>query len=120
MTVEGVYIAGPSKNKDAAFDFAKFLTDVPAAKVLALEGRQTPAVKRVYDDPQVARDAVLAAFRKQVEVAVPMPNVPEMTMVWSPATTAMNTITKKAATPKAAMDAAQKEVEKRIAELRRR
>jgi arabinogalactan oligomer/maltooligosaccharide transport system substrate-binding protein len=115
-----VYIAGPSKNKDAAFDFAKFLTDVPAAKVLALEGRQTPAVKGVYDDPQVARDEVLAAFRKQVEVAVPMPNVPEMTMVWSPATTAMNTITKKAATPKAAMDAAQKEVEKRIAELRRR
>jgi arabinogalactan oligomer/maltooligosaccharide transport system substrate-binding protein len=120
MTVEGVYIAGPSKNKDAAFDFAKFLTDVPSAKVLALEGRQTPAVKGVYDDPQVARDAVLAAFRKQVEVAVPMPNVPEMTMVWSPATTAMNTITKRAATPKAAMDAAQKEVEKRIAELRRK
>jgi arabinogalactan oligomer/maltooligosaccharide transport system substrate-binding protein len=120
MTVEGVYVAAPSKNKDAAFDFAKYLTDVPAAKVLALEGRQTPANKAVYADPQVAKDAVLGAFRNQVEVAVPMPNVPEMTMVWSPATTAMNTITKKAATPKAALDAAQKEVEKRIAELRRK
>lgn len=120
ITVEGVYVAAPSKNKDAAYDFAKYLTDVAAGKVLALEGRQTPANKAVYTDPKVAADPVLAAFRKQVEVAVPMPNVPEMTMVWSPATTAMNTITKGAATPKAAMDAAEKEVEQRIAELRKK
>jgi arabinogalactan oligomer/maltooligosaccharide transport system substrate-binding protein len=120
MTVEGVLIAAPSKNKEAAYDFAKYLTDVPAAKIMAVEGRQTPANQGVYSDPKVAADPVLAAFRKQVEVAVPMPNVPEMTMVWSPATTAMNTITKKAATPKAAMDAAQKEVEKRIADLRKK
>ena len=120
ITVEGVYVAAPSKNKDAAYEFAKYLTDVAAGKVLALEGRQTPANKTVYTDPKVAADPVLAAFRKQVEVAVPMPNVPEMTMVWSPATTAMNTITKGAATPKAAMDAAEKEVEQRIAELRKK
>ncbi len=120
MTVEGVYIAAPSKNKDAAYDLAKYLTDVAAGKVMALEGRQTPANQAIYKDPQVAEDALIALFRRQVEVAVPMPNVPEMTMVWSPATTAMNTITKGAATPGAAMDAAQKEVEKRIAELRKK
>ncbi len=119
ITVEGVYIAAPSKNKDAAFEFVKYLTDVPAGKVMALEGRQTPANKGVYADPQVARDPVLAAFRKQVDVAVPMPNFPEMTMVWSPVTTAMNTIVKKTATPKQAMDIAQKEVEERIASLRK-
>jgi arabinogalactan oligomer / maltooligosaccharide transport system substrate-binding protein len=120
ITVEGVYIAAPSKNKDAAYDFAKYLTDVSAGSVMALEGRQTPANQTVYGDARVGKDAVLAAFRKQVEVAIPMPNVPEMTMVWSPATTAMNTITKKAATSKAAMDAAQKEVVQRIAELRKK
>ena len=119
MTVEGVYIAAPSKNKDAAYEFAKFLTDVEQAKVLALEGRQTPANRKVYDDPKVAADPVLKAFRLQVEVAVPMPNVPEMTMVWSPATTAMNLIVKKSSTPKEALDEAQKEVEKRIARLRK-
>lgn len=118
MTVEGVYVAAPSKNKDAAYDLAQYLTDTPAAKVLAVEGRQTPANKAVYDDPKVGGDPVLAAFRKQVEVAVPMPNVPEMTMVWSPATTAMNTIVKKAATPKAALDQAQKEVKERISKLK--
>jgi arabinogalactan oligomer/maltooligosaccharide transport system substrate-binding protein len=117
ITVEGVYVAAPSKNKDAAFAFAKFLTDVPAGKVMALEGRQTPANKGVYADPAVAADPILKAFRQQVDVAVPMPNLPEMSMVWSPVTTAMNTVVKKTAAPKAALDQAQKEVIERIASL---
>jgi arabinogalactan oligomer/maltooligosaccharide transport system substrate-binding protein len=117
ITVEGVYVAAPSKAKDAAFAFAKYLTDVPAGKVMALEGRQTPANKGVYADPQVAADPILKAFRQQVDVAVPMPNLPEMSMAWSPATTAMNTVVKKSATPKAALDVAQKEVVERIASL---
>jgi arabinogalactan oligomer/maltooligosaccharide transport system substrate-binding protein len=117
ITVEGVYVAAPSKSKDAAFELVKYLTDVPAAKVLALEGRQTPANKGAYADAQVANDPILKAFRQQVDVAVPMPNLPEMSMVWSPATTAMNVVVKKAATPKAAMDQAQKEVVERINNL---
>jgi arabinogalactan oligomer/maltooligosaccharide transport system substrate-binding protein len=118
MTVEGVYIAAPSKNKDAAFEFIKYLTDVPSGKILALEGRQTPANKGVYADKEVAADPILKAFREQVNTAVPMPNLPEMTMVWSPATTAMNTVVKKTATPKEALDIAQKEVIERIAKLK--
>jgi arabinogalactan oligomer/maltooligosaccharide transport system substrate-binding protein len=118
ITVEGLYIAAPSKNKEAAYDFLKYATDVPAATIMAIEGRQTPANKNVYNDPKVANDPLLKPFRQQVDRAVPMPNLPEMTMVWSPATTAMNTITKKAATPKAAMDVAQKAVEQDIAKLR--
>ncbi|HKI04562.1 MAG TPA: extracellular solute-binding protein [Thermoanaerobaculia bacterium] len=117
ITVEGVYVAAPSKNKAEAYEFLKYVTDVPAAKVLALQGRQTPANKGVYADPQVAADPILKAFRQQVDVAVPMPNLPEMSMVWSPATTAMNTIVKKTATPKEALDRAQKEVLERISSL---
>lgn len=118
MTVEGVYIAGPSQKKDAAYELVTFLTDLPAALVLATEGRQTPANRAVYDDAAVRNDETLQAFKKQVEVAIPMPNVPEMTMVWSPATTAMNVTIKKTASPKTALDQAQKEVVERIAALR--
>ena len=117
ITVEGVYVAAPSKNKEAAFELAKYLTDVPAGKVMAIAGRQTPANKGVYADPQVANDPILKAFRQQVDVAVPMPNLPEMSMMWSPATTAMNTIVQKTATPKQALDQAQKELIERIANL---
>ncbi len=120
MTVEGLYVAAPSKSKDAAFDLVKYLTDVPASTVMALQGRQTPANNKVYGDPRVAGDRILSAFRAQAETATPMPNLPEMSMVWSPATTVMNTVTRKAATPKGALDKAQAQVVKEVAGLRKR
>jgi arabinogalactan oligomer/maltooligosaccharide transport system substrate-binding protein len=119
MTVEGVYIAAGSRNKDAAYDFVKYVTDVPATKVMAVEGRQTPANTQVYADPQVGNDPILKVFRQQVEVAVPMPNLAEMSMMWTPATSAMSSIVQKSSTPKAALDQAQKEVEQAIALLRK-
>ena len=101
MTVEGVFVAAQSKNKDAAFEFAKYVTGRRGGEGhgarRAADARRT---RRSTTTRQVATDPVLQAFRKQVEVAVPMPNLAEMTMVWSPATTAMNKV-KKAATPKA-------------------
>jgi arabinogalactan oligomer/maltooligosaccharide transport system substrate-binding protein len=120
MTVEGVFISAPSRQKDAAFEFVKYLTGPEAAKVMALEGRQSPAITAAYDDPAVKGDWVLAAFRKQVEVAVPMPNLPEMTMMWSPATTALNKINAGSNAPKDALGVAQKAVEKDVASLRKR
>ncbi len=120
MTVEGVFIAAPCKQKEAAFEFVRYATDLEAARVMALEGRQSPALSAVYADPKVAADAVLANFRKQVEVAVPMPNLPEMTMMWSPATTALNKINAGSTSPKEALGVAQRAVEKDVAALRRK
>jgi len=120
MTVEGAYIAAPSKNKDQAYDFVKYLTDRPAARIMALEGRQSPSNQAVYEDPQVANDPVLKAFRTQVEVAIPMPNLAEMTMVWSPATIMMATVAKRSTPPQAAADKAQAEVLKSLSELRKK
>lgn len=119
MTVEGVYVARPSKHKDEAYDFVSYVTDLPAAKVMAVEGRQTPANQKVYDDPAVGGDPILKVFRQQAGTAVPMPNYLEMTMVWSPVSTAMNSIVQRSATPKAAMDTAQREVEQAIQRLRK-
>jgi arabinogalactan oligomer/maltooligosaccharide transport system substrate-binding protein len=119
ITVEGAYVAAPSKYKEAAYDFVKYLTDAGPAKVMAVEGRQCPANLAAYADPAVAKDPILAGFRDQVEGAVPMPNVPEMTMVWSPATTAMNVVLR-GTDPKAALQAAQKQVEKDVANLRKK
>jgi arabinogalactan oligomer/maltooligosaccharide transport system substrate-binding protein len=120
MTVEGAFIAAPSKHKDAAYDFVKFLTDKEAAKTMAIEGRQSPSNKAAYEDPKVANDPTLKAFRSQVEVAVPMPNLPEMTMVWSPATIMMASVAKRTIQPKAALDKAQAEVLKAVSELHKK
>lgn len=120
VTVEGAYIAEPSKNKDAAFEFLDYLTSQEAALVMALEGGQTPANESVYDNAKVKSDPVLQAFRAQVDQAVPMPNYAEMTMMWSPMTTAMNVIVKQASSPGAALENAQGEVKERIENLRKR
>jgi arabinogalactan oligomer/maltooligosaccharide transport system substrate-binding protein len=119
MTVEGVYVAAPSQQKDAAFDFVKFVTDVEGAKIMALDGRQSPANQAVYQDPKVGADPILKAFKDQVDVAVPMPNVPEMTGMWGPATTAMSQIFRKSLTVKAALEKAQADVTKNVAGLRK-
>ena len=120
MTVEGAFIAAPSKHKDAAYDFVKFLTDNGPAKIMALEGRQSPSNKSVYDDPAVAQDPVLKAFKAQVDVAVPMPNLPEMSMTWSPVTIMMASVAKRSIQPKAALDKAQEQVSKAVSELRKK
>jgi len=119
MTVEGVFVSAQSQHKDGAFEFVKYATGLEAGKVMALEGRQSPAVKAVYDDAKVAADPVLSAFRKQVEVAVPMPNVAEMTLMWSPATTALNKVNA-GNSPKEAMDVAQKALQKDVDALRKK
>jgi arabinogalactan oligomer/maltooligosaccharide transport system substrate-binding protein len=120
VTVEGAYIAAPCKQKEAAWEFIKYLTDTDAAKVMALKGRQSPANKAVYNDAAVAADPILKNFRQQVDVSVAMPNIPEMSMMWSPATIAIGSIVKKSVTPKEALDRAQAALAKDVANLRKK
>ena len=119
LTVEGVYVSAGSKNKEAAYALAEFLLTRDAALVLALEGGQLPTNKAVYADSRVAKNPTLAGFRKQLDTAVPMPNYAEMTLMWSPVTTAMNKIVKGSATPEVALKEAQSTVVESIGKLRK-
>jgi arabinogalactan oligomer/maltooligosaccharide transport system substrate-binding protein len=119
MTIEGAYVAASSNKKDAAYELAKYLTSEEAGLVLAVEGRQLHTNKAVYNDPKVSGDPVLKAFREQLENAEPMPNRPEMTMVWSPATTAMNKIVKGNASVEAALKEAAGTMQDSIGALRK-
>ena len=119
LTVEGIYISQSSEHKDAAYEFGKFMVSEEAGLVLALEGGQLHTNRAIYDNPQVANDPVLSAFRAQYENAVPMPNYAEMTLMWSPVTTAMNKIVKGSATPEAALAEAQQTVVEGLAALRK-
>jgi arabinogalactan oligomer/maltooligosaccharide transport system substrate-binding protein len=119
LTIEGAFVSAASKQKDLAYDFARFLTSEEAGLVLALEGRQLHTNKAVYSDPRVSGDRVLKAFHEQLASAEPMPNRAEMTMVWSPATTAMNKITKGSASPEAAIKEAAGTIQDSINALRK-
>jgi arabinogalactan oligomer/maltooligosaccharide transport system substrate-binding protein len=119
MTIEGAYVAASSTKKEAAYELARYLTTEEAGLVLALEGRQLHTNKNIYNNPKVSGDAVLKAFRDQLDNAEPMPNRPEMTMVWSPATTAMNKIVKGNASVEAALKEAAGSIGEAVAALRK-
>jgi arabinogalactan oligomer/maltooligosaccharide transport system substrate-binding protein len=120
MTIEGAYVAASSTKKDLAYEFVRFLTGEEAGLVLAVEGRQLHTNKAIYANPKVGGDPVLKAFRDQLETSVPMPNRPEMTMVWSPATTAMNKIVKGNASVEAALKEAHAAIQDSIDALRKK
>jgi arabinogalactan oligomer / maltooligosaccharide transport system substrate-binding protein len=119
VTIEGAYVAASSSKKEAAYELAKYLTSEEAGLVLALEGRQLHTNKAVYNDKRVSGDVVLKGFRDQLDSAEAMPNRPEMTMVWSPVTTAMNKIVKGNATVEAALKEATGTMQDSIAALRK-
>jgi arabinogalactan oligomer/maltooligosaccharide transport system substrate-binding protein len=119
MTIEGAYVAASSANKEVAYELAKYLTSEEAGLILAVEGRQLHTNKAIYANPRVSGDPVLKAFRDQLDNAEPMPNRPEMTMVWSPATTAMNKIVKGNATVEAALREAQATIQDSVNALRK-
>lgn len=119
LTIEGAYVAASSAKKETAYELAKYLTSEEAGLVLALEGRQLHTNKAVYNDKRVSGDVVLKAFRDQLDSAEAMPNRPEMTMVWSPATTAMNKIVKGNASIEAALKEASGTMQDSISALRK-
>lgn len=119
MTIEGAYVAASSANKEVAYELAKYLTSEEAGLILAVEGRQLHTNRAIYANPRVSGDPVLKAFRDQLDNAEPMPNRPEMTMVWSPATTAMNKIVKGNATVEAALREAQATIQDSVNALRK-
>ncbi len=119
LTIEGAYVSAASKQKELAYEFAKFLVSEEAGLVMALEGRQLHTNKAIYNDKRVSGDRVLKAFHDQLATAEAMPNRAEMTMVWSPATTAMNKVTKGNATPEAAIKEAAESIQTGIDALRK-
>lgn len=114
MAVEAIFMSAGTHDPAEAWAFAKFLTSVEAATIMAVEGGELPTLREVYDVPEVARNPIAQAYKAQALSAVAMPNLPEMTMVWSPADKAMKRVTKLETTSEAAWQDCQREVQAAI------
>lgn len=110
ITVEGIIMSAKSKNKEAAYTVMDYFTDNAASLNFATKGKMISANKSVYLNKKVASDLITMAFMQQAKIGIPMPNAPEMTMVWSPATTAMNKAFLGALSPYDALTEAQNSV----------
>jgi arabinogalactan oligomer/maltooligosaccharide transport system permease protein len=115
VTIEALLLPQRSQHSQEALAFAEWLATGEAARIRALRGRQTVAARAAWDDPEIAGDPILAAFRAQLSATVPMSNAPQMRQVWEPAQQALRKLLRGAAEPRAALA----EAERRILEALR-
>jgi maltose-binding protein MalE len=97
-------------DKDAAFAVMDFLTSDASAVTRAKLARVVVANPRAFDDPDVASDKVVAAFRAQLQHVVWMPKPPAMRSVWTPYRTALGEALAGRADPAARLLEVEKEV----------
>ena len=83
--VQGIHVlkfAAQGKT-EAVKKLLSALTDPAIGTSLALASGCAPANAKCYDDPSVANDELVQAMRATAEIAVPMPNIPEMDVMWT-------------------------------------
>jgi maltose-binding protein MalE len=92
LGAEGLLMSARARDKNAAFAVMDALTSDVAAIERAKLARQVVPNLHAYDDPDIAKDPVLVAFRAQLEHTVAMPKGPAMRMVWTPYKTALGEV----------------------------
>ena len=83
--VQGVHVLTfAAENKpDAVRAVLEALCSPEIGVQLALASGCAPARAECYDDEAVANDELVQAMRSTAEIAVPMPNIPEMDVMWT-------------------------------------
>jgi arabinogalactan oligomer/maltooligosaccharide transport system substrate-binding protein len=111
LSAEGLLMSARARDKDTAFAVMDALTSDVAAIERAKLARQVVPNPRAYDDPDVAKDPVLVAFRAQLEHTIAMPKGPAMRMVWTPYKTALGEVLAGRANASDQLRAVEREVE---------
>ena len=83
--VQGVHVlkAAAERKTAAVKQLLAALAKPEIGTSLALASGCAPANGNCYDDARVAEDALVQAMRQTAEIAVPMPNIPEMDVMWT-------------------------------------
>ena len=89
---EGVLMSARAHDKATAFAVMDALTSDVEAIERARRVREVVPNRHAFDDPAIAGDPVLAAFRAQLAHSVPLPKHPAMRSVWTPYKTALGDV----------------------------
>ena len=110
LGAEGILMSARAHDKETAFAVMDALTsDAAAIERAKLAGQVVPNL-RAYDDPAIATNPTLAAFRAQLEHTVAMPTGPAMRMLWTPYKTALGEVIAGRAEPGAQLLSVEREV----------
>jgi len=83
--VQGIHVLkfAAEKKADAVKKLLSALTAPEIGIDLALASGCAPANEECYTDERVAGDELVQAMRTTAQIAVPMPNIPEMDVMWT-------------------------------------
>ena len=83
--VQGIHVLqfAAEQKTDAVKKLLAALTQPDIGIDLALASGCAPANSLCYDDERVSSDELVQAMRTTAEIAVPMPNIPEMDVMWT-------------------------------------
>lgn len=84
---------------------------------LAEKASCAPANQKAYDDENVANNEMISAMKRTAETAKPMPNIPEMSVMWGPTEALLAAVNKSEEDLESAAAKYQKEAETAIADM---
>ena len=80
----GVLKHAAQNKKDAVGEVLKAIAGPEVGVALANQSGCAPANSKAYEDAQVASNEMIMAMKKTAETAQPMPNIPQMSVMWGP------------------------------------
>ena len=114
--VQGIHVLKhAAETKGAAVQqLLAALTDPAVGIELALASGCAPANSLCYEDARVAEDPLVQAMRSTAEIAVPMPNIPEMDVMWTVVSNLLTDVNLSGKPVEESLQAARKEAEQLI------
>ncbi|BBF44643.1 maltose/maltodextrin ABC transporter, substrate binding periplasmic protein MalE [Lachnospiraceae bacterium KM106-2] len=119
--VQGIGIMKHSveEKKDALKKVLEVLAKPEVGVELVKTCNCAPANTKSYDDPEVAKNEMVEAIKKTADTAKPMPNVPQISVMWTPTEAMLAAINKSNVKDiKKAADKAQKDAESAVADMK--
>lgn len=90
----GVLKHAAESKKDAIGKVLETLAKPEVGIELAKNFNCAPANSKAYDDAEVASNEMILAMKQTAAVAVPMPNIPEMGVMWGPTESFLTAVNK--------------------------
>ncbi len=113
----GVMKHAAETKKDAVEKVLKEIAEPQLGIDLAENSRCAPANQKSYENPTVSKDEMIAAMRKTADTAQPMPNIPQMSVMWGPAESLLAAVNKSGKDLNSVADEYQKQAETAIADM---
>ncbi|MGN6714613.1 extracellular solute-binding protein [Anaerocolumna jejuensis] len=117
--VQGVCVMkyAAEAKKEAISEVLKVLAGKETGSMLAKKSSCAPANTKSYDDPEVAANEMIVAMKETADTAQPMPNVPELSVMWAPTESLLAAVNKSGEDLNKAAEKYQKEALTAIADM---